>query len=450
MAGLGQRFTDAGFDKIKPLIEVAGRPMIQAAIETLGIEGDYIFIVRESKKIEEIKKLISSIKPGSKIIEISEVTEGPACTCLLAKEYINNKDPLVIANCDQIMEWDGDKFLKHAERYDGSVVTYNSDTPKNSYVKINKKRHAVELAEKKVISKHSLNGIHYWRHGEDFVRSAEEMISNNERTNNEFYVAPTYNYLIKEGKKISSFKIPKESHNPVGTPEDLIKYSSRVLNRLIGDLGLKYIPTLGKNFDDLDKIKGPERQKYGVKHNFSTRNSDFLKECIKNFKPRTILEIGVNCSIKGGKRYYTHSSTYSFMCHLKTDKEFRYLGVDLSKENTDIVYKENKAIKDQITFYNGDSADFDKISEYINSHLGGKIDMILVDGWHSVNQVMKEWRFSTYLSREGCVILHDTNNHPGPKELLAALNEDIFKIEQPFLGRYDDWGIACVSLKRDD
>ena len=100
-------------------------------------------------KVEELKNLIASIKPGSKIIEISEVTEGPACTCLLAKGYIDNKDPLIIANCDQIMEWDCVKFLKHAEKYDGSVVTYNSDTPKNSYVKINEEGHAVEFAEKK-------------------------------------------------------------------------------------------------------------------------------------------------------------------------------------------------------------------------------------------------------------------------------------------------------------
>jgi hypothetical protein len=109
--------------------------------------------------------------------------------------------------------------------YDGAVVTYHSDTEKNSYVKLDREGNAVQFAEKEVISNVSLNGIHYWRRTQYFIDSANEMIEANDRApNNEFYVAPTYNYMIKRGLNVGIFHIPNEQHNAVGTPEDLETY----------------------------------------------------------------------------------------------------------------------------------------------------------------------------------------------------------------------------------
>ena len=108
MAGEGQRFSSVGYQCPKPLIEIEGETMIQYAIRTLGIPGRYIFIVRKyeneefNRKHHNVLKMISS---ESIIIEIDYLTEGPACTCLLAEKYIDNDDSLVIANCDQIMDW---------------------------------------------------------------------------------------------------------------------------------------------------------------------------------------------------------------------------------------------------------------------------------------------------------------------------------------------------------
>ena len=76
----------------------------------------------------------------------------------------------------------------------------------------------------------SLNGIHFWKKGSDFVKSAELMIKNNERYNNEFYIGPTYNTLIEQGKKIGIYHIPNEQHHAVGTPEDLLKYTNKLYN----------------------------------------------------------------------------------------------------------------------------------------------------------------------------------------------------------------------------
>jgi len=227
MAGLGTRFPKDQYP-YKPLIDINGKPMIIRAIESLGIKGNYYFAIRKNEHLDYVKEIICNALPSATFIEIDYVTEGPACTVLLFKEYINNKEELVVANCDQIMEWNVDLFLYNARLYDGCVVTYHSDTDKNSYVRINSVGQALEFKEKIVISNIGLNGIHYWQQGSFFVDSAEDMIAANDRApNNEFYVAPTYNYMIKRGLNVGIFHIPNQQHNPVGVPEDLEKYLNK-------------------------------------------------------------------------------------------------------------------------------------------------------------------------------------------------------------------------------
>tara|TARA_R110001592_G_scaffold19312_1_gene79406 strand:- start:2302 stop:3021 length:720 start_codon:yes stop_codon:yes gene_type:complete len=229
MAGKGSRFKTSGYTLPKPLIPIEGKPMIQHAVDTLGIKGNFIFI---TQKEHNLSSHLETIYPGCKVIEIDYITKGSACTILLAKKYINNNLPLIVTNCDQVMWWDDKSFATFVKNYpyDGFVVTYTENTPKNSYVKLDKEGFAVEFAEKKVISSISLNGIHYWKHGKDFVYSAQTMIENNETYNGEFYVAPSYNSLVKNGKKIGVYHIPNEQHNAVGTPEDLIKYTDKIYN----------------------------------------------------------------------------------------------------------------------------------------------------------------------------------------------------------------------------
>lgn len=226
MAGRGIRFSEAGYTIPKPLIQVNGKPIIERAVESLGVPGRYIFIVqKEHMEKFALGTLLNRIAPNCKIIEIDEITEGPACTALLAKPYIDNFHELVIANCDQIMQWDAQKFLYEAAVYDGCVVTYHENTPKNSYVRIDSKGKVLEIKEKEVISNISLNGIHHWTCGNDFVESAEEMIANNDRApNKEFYISQTYNYMIKKGQEIGFHHIPNQQHINVGVPDDLDQY----------------------------------------------------------------------------------------------------------------------------------------------------------------------------------------------------------------------------------
>lgn len=227
MAGLGSRFQALGYTLPKPLIDVNGMPMISKAIKTLGIYGNYYFVIRKDENSELIKKVILNQVSNAKFIEINYVTEGPACSVMLFEREINNDSELIVANCDQIMWWNPNLFMINARASDtdGMVVTYHSTTTKNSYAKLNKQGYVTEIKEKEVISNTSLNGIHYWKKGKYFVNSVKEMMRLNDRApNGEFYVGPSYNHMIRAGLRVGVYHIPIEQHHAVGVPDDLEKY----------------------------------------------------------------------------------------------------------------------------------------------------------------------------------------------------------------------------------
>ena len=222
MAGAGSRFAQAGYTFPKPLIEVRGKPMIQVVVENLNIEANYIFLVqREHYETYNLKYLLNLIAPGCKIVQVDGLTEGAACTTLLAKEHIDNDAPLIMANSDQFVEWNSNEcmYAFSADSIDGGILTFKATHPKWSYAKLNEDGFVSEVAEKKVISDEATVGIYYWRHGSDYVKYAEQMIDKNIRTNGEFYTCPVFNEAIGDGKKIRVKNIEKMWG--IGTPEDL-------------------------------------------------------------------------------------------------------------------------------------------------------------------------------------------------------------------------------------
>jgi dTDP-glucose pyrophosphorylase len=223
MAGLGSRFSKEGYSLPKHLISVIDKPMIHSVIDNLNLDANWVFIIRDDLD-NEVKELLKELKPNCNIIEISEVTDGPARTALLAKNYIT-EDPLIITNCDQMIhDFDYNKLLEFSQinKVDGVLGSFISNSDKNSYVKLNDDGYVVDVKEKIVISNIATNGLHFWKNGLDFVSSAEEMIENKEMYNNEFYIAPSYNYLIKKGKRVLPFFY--NLHFPIGTPNDLKIY----------------------------------------------------------------------------------------------------------------------------------------------------------------------------------------------------------------------------------
>jgi HAD superfamily hydrolase (TIGR01509 family) len=222
MAGAGSRFRSAGYTFPKPLIEINGKPMIQLVTENIGFEANYIYVVRkEHYENYNLKYLLNLITPNCKIVQVDELTEGAACTTLLAKEYFDNSNSLIIANSDQFIEWNPiDFYYKMVEtRADGGIVTFKATHPKWSFVKLDENENVIEVAEKKPISDIATVGVYFWKKGSDYVKYANQMIEKDIRVNNEFYVAPVYNEAILDKRRIKIFNIKKMWG--LGVPEDL-------------------------------------------------------------------------------------------------------------------------------------------------------------------------------------------------------------------------------------
>ena len=225
MAGAGSRFAKAGYSFPKPLIDVNGKPMIQTVVENINIDANYIFIVqKEHREKYNLDNMLNLIAPDCKIVEVDGITEGAACTTLLAEEYIDNDQPLFIANSDQWVGWNSLDFLYKMNELnaDGGIVTFKATHPKWSYAAVDNDGMVTEVAEKNPISDNATVGFYYWKRGEDYVESAKDMIAMQKRVNGEFYVCPVFNQAILMGKKIFAHNV--EEMWGLGTPEDLEKF----------------------------------------------------------------------------------------------------------------------------------------------------------------------------------------------------------------------------------
>jgi beta-phosphoglucomutase-like phosphatase (HAD superfamily)/dTDP-glucose pyrophosphorylase len=223
MAGAGSRFAQQGYTFPKPLIEVHGKPMIQVIVENLNIEANYHFIVqKEHYDKYNLKYLLNLIAPGCTITQVDGLTSGAAVTTLIAREYIDNDQPLLIANSDQFLEWNSNEIMYafNADSIDAGILTFKATHPKWSYAKLDDNGFVSEVAEKKVISDNATVGVYFWKRGSDYVKYAERMMKNDaNRVNGEWYVCPVFNEAIQDGKKVRVKHILKMWG--IGTPEDL-------------------------------------------------------------------------------------------------------------------------------------------------------------------------------------------------------------------------------------
>jgi dTDP-glucose pyrophosphorylase len=229
MAGRGSRFAKAGYKTPKPLIQVGGRPMIDWVIQNIRPARPHHFtficLQEHLEAFPQVPDELRRLCPGCDIVPVDVVTEGAACTVLLARGIINSDDPLMIANSDQIVDLNINNYLAagDAPDVDGLIMTFWADHPKWSYCRMRPDGTVSEVVEKEVVSNEATVGIYNFRRGRDFVRAAEQMIAKNLRANNEFYVAPCYNQLIEEGAKIITMKTGSERDGMygLGIPEDL-------------------------------------------------------------------------------------------------------------------------------------------------------------------------------------------------------------------------------------
>lgn len=227
MAGNGSRFVNAGYTDPKPFIRVFGKPMISWVVDNLGVDATYTFIIRKDfENSYNAHDYLTSICPGCNIVSVDRTTEGAACTVLLAKDYIDNNNPLIIINSDQYIEFDSFKFIfdflysPNESKFDGKISTFDGKRhPKWSYAKVDTNNVVTEVREKDPFSDHATTGLYMWRRGSDFVKYANQMITKNIRVNNEFYVVPVFNEAIEDGLAFTISDCDRMWG--IGVPEDL-------------------------------------------------------------------------------------------------------------------------------------------------------------------------------------------------------------------------------------
>lgn len=229
MAGRGSRFAKEGYIMPKPLIDVHGKPMIERVTENILPVCEHRFIylcLREHLEKYELERRLQEISPGCIVVSVDQVTEGAACTVLLAERYIDNTDSLMIANSDQYVDIDINEYLKAIGENDGLIMTMYADDPKWSFIQFNEDKLVTVVREKEVISNEATVGIYNFKKGSDFVKYAHQMIERNIRSNGEFYVAPVYNEMIADGKKVNFYNIGSEDNGMygLGIPSDLEKF----------------------------------------------------------------------------------------------------------------------------------------------------------------------------------------------------------------------------------
>lgn len=223
MAGKGSRFSNAGYKLPKPLIEINGVTMIEKVIKNLTPKKKhkFIFICQRDHLLNyDLESIFYKTCKSYEIVSIEKITEGAACTVLLAKEFINNKDGLMIANCDQYVDININDYLDAELNFDGYIMTMKSNETKWSYINYDMNKNIKGIIEKKVVSDDATVGVYNFSRGELFVQNAEEMIMKNDRVNDEFYVAPVYTYMAKKKFKLGIYDISGKMYG-LGTPKDL-------------------------------------------------------------------------------------------------------------------------------------------------------------------------------------------------------------------------------------
>jgi dTDP-glucose pyrophosphorylase len=241
-AGEGRRFKEAGFLDPKPLIPVKGAPMIVWVMNNFNLnQQDEIIIIQQANDnlIDKLNPYLSKIKAKVKFATVNELTDGPAKTVMAASSHISKENALIVANSDQFVSKGIEDFVYKTRilNNSGLILTMTATGRKWSYVKRNKNGNISEVKEKVEISNEATVGIYSWSSYQLMHEGLSDMFSHKDLTNGEFYVAPSYNYLIDRGVIVSPQFIGDHASNVhgLGTPEDLSNFEQTEIQFMFND-----------------------------------------------------------------------------------------------------------------------------------------------------------------------------------------------------------------------
>ena len=236
MAGKSLFFSESEYPFPKPLIEIGRKTMIEHVIANLAsadTEVQFIFVLSgaDCRKFHLDSTLNIITDHRCKIIKLDNDTKGAACSALMAIGHIDNDTPLIVANSDQLFDLPLAGLLKDLGDADAGVITFESVHPRWSYVRVGEHGLVVETAEKHPISRHAIAGLYYFRRGADFVAAAKQSIQKDASVNGAFFISPTLNELILQGKQIRTVNVDADQYHTFYTPQKIKDYEAQLLRR---------------------------------------------------------------------------------------------------------------------------------------------------------------------------------------------------------------------------
>ena len=233
MAGRGSRFANQGFQIPKPLIEVAGKPMVLRSLKSIeGLEiSEVIFVVLSEHDLQFSASSIISrniVFPHS-FIFLEDVTEGQLCTVMAAREQIDGLEDVLVIASDTYVEGSLAKDIRqNRSECAGLISVMDMPGDRWSFVKTNASGNAMQVVEKVRISNLASTGIYYFSEGRQFVEYAETMIINKEKTKGEYFVIPVYQKMIDDGLTVKVTQA--DSMWDMGTPEAKSAFETHLQN----------------------------------------------------------------------------------------------------------------------------------------------------------------------------------------------------------------------------
>jgi len=233
MAGVGQRFVDAGYLFPKPLISVSGKLMLQRVIDMFGPSDEFVFICNEDHKIRSI---ISGMRPNSKIIEMPAHKNGPVWTVSSAFGAIKDDEPIIVAYCDGAVSWDREKFEHHilSNQLEGCLFTHTGFHPhtlsstKMAFIKQVEGR-VMEVKEKASYTNNPMqefasSGVYYFRRGLLVKKYFDSLWKQKINHGGEYYITLVYNLMIQDGLSVGFFNT--DYVEILGTPQEVENFEA--------------------------------------------------------------------------------------------------------------------------------------------------------------------------------------------------------------------------------
>lgn len=228
MAGDGTRM--GKFNELpKPIIQINGHPMFMYALSAFPLGVKTTMVVRsEHQQKYNISEIILDSISDAKIIFQNGKLPGAAMSAMLAKDHLNVDMPLAICDCDVFVRFNYNDIINHfIDGKDVIIVTSTQDSPAYSYVKRNETGKVIGVHEKQVVSNEAVSGITFWKSGKDFFKYIEMSIASGDRVNDEFYISPSINFAILDGKIVDTVKSSEFFH--IGDEKSLDKFLDGVV-----------------------------------------------------------------------------------------------------------------------------------------------------------------------------------------------------------------------------